>query len=1425
MPATLSITANGTPQTSVFGTYPGFPLQYNAQNNLGWTAYFGGYAVGFSGATDITTGSHPRVVNSFSFVLDGNFTLYTYDALANMVPVATGIMPEFSYASNSGLGDGGQGYLNGEGGIDHYQLFVHAGPFADFIASLDNISFTGSAVADGFEATYLTTDTLMTGGDGDDVLIGAFNQTNRIGADAGNDLIYGQGDNDVLDGGAGDDNVYDYDAISINGEQYFNSDILSGGHGSDYLISFGGEDILDGGEGDDWLLCEGSSQGITDDRLIGGAGNDSLDGGEGNDLAVFAGSRSQYNIFPTPGSAYQYLVVGPDGADHLIDIERLQFDDGSFALTELFNSDPGITSNGGGDAASISVSESTKAVTTVTATDPDAGQPLSYAIVGGADADLFEINASTNALSFIAAPNFEAPADAGGDNVYDVLVRVSDGNGGADTQAIAVTVGNANEAPAFAVGDGMVTTAIGPSDNFGRGVAIQPDGKILVAGNSFNGTNTDFALVRYNPDGHLDSSFAGDGRVVTDFNDADDFGFSVVVAPDARILVAGYTTSGPNPEFAIARYNADGSLDTSFGDGGRAITGLMNDDLGQSIALQADGRMVVSGYSFNGSSFDFALVRYNADGNLDTTFGNDGRVTTGIGFHDASYSVAVQPDGKILAAGHSLNGTNDFAIVRYNADGSLDTTFGGVGSVTTDFGGTHDVGQSVAVHADGRIVVAGISQGDIAVVRYNVDGSLDPSFGDGGRVKTSIVAGSDTGSSVTIQPDGRTLVAGSSFNGANTDFALVRYNVDGSLDTSFGDGGMVTTPIGTSSDEGYSVTLQPDGRILVAGHSSNGANADFALVRYNADGSLDTTFGAPDVMEIQVAENIASVTAVVATDPDASQMLTYAIAGGADASLFAIDANTGELSFVSAPNFEAPADAGGDNIYDLTVRVSDDTGGTDTQAIAITVTNVSGSIVGDADDNTLIGTSEEDTISGLAGNDTLDGRGGVDSLFGGEGDDTLLATAGDVVGGETYDGGGGLDTLQIVGFMDFEGVTLNSIEALTYTSGFDSPSFTSDHLGAGLSPNLVVTGNAGFAVLSIGGPVVDISGWTFLNWNPSKQIFLGGTIGDDTISGSAQDEYLGGGMGQDYLSGGDGTDIFRIFQAGEVVAGETYDGGAGFDIIRIQHAEPAPTDFSGTTIASIEALTFLGGSATNTVVFNSDQIGEAALSTLIVSGKPAAYGPSTDAVAINMTASGSLDLSGWSFADWNTGEDTVTVNGSAGADTVTGSSQWDTLLGQAGADTLEGGAGNDDIDGGSEVDTTVYSGSRANYAIGSNGDGSLTVTDLRDGSSDATDTVRNVEFLAFADGIFATASFLNQSPSITSDGGGATAARSVSENVATVTSVVATDPNPGQTLTYAISGGVNSELFQINSVNGTLSFITAPDFELRSMPGATTSTT
>ena len=384
---------------------------------------------------------------------------------------------------------------------------------------------------------------------------------------------------------------------------------------------------------------------------------------------------------------------------------------------------------------------------------------------------------------------------------------------------------------------GKTTTAILSEDDFASSAAIQSDGKIVVAGDTKNGTYYSFALVRYNMDGTLDTSFDSDGKAITDIGNNNVYATSVAIQSDGKIVAAGYSYNGSKFDFALVRYNTNGTLDTSFDNDGKVITAIGSDtDRAQSVAIQSDGKIVVAGYSNNGSNLDFALVRYNTNGTLDTSFNSDGKVTTTIGSgNDYAYSVAIQSDGKIVVAGEAYIGSNfDFALARYNTDGTLDTTFDSDGKVTTAIVSGRDAANSVAIQSDGKIVAAGRimnNKEDFALVRYNADGSLDTNFGTGGKVTTDIGSDDDTANSVAIQADGKIVAAGYSDNGSNLDFALVRYNADGSLDTNFGAAGKVTTDIGTT-DVGVSVAIQSDGNIVVAGHSKNGGNSDFALVRY-----------------------------------------------------------------------------------------------------------------------------------------------------------------------------------------------------------------------------------------------------------------------------------------------------------------------------------------------------------------------------------------------------------------------------------------------------------------------------------------------------------------------------------------------------------------------------------------------------------------
>ncbi len=387
--------------------------------------------------------------------------------------------------------------------------------------------------------------------------------------------------------------------------------------------------------------------------------------------------------------------------------------------------------------------------------------------------------------------------------------------------------------------DGLVTTNFKDSVGEGAGgVALQADGRIIVVGRS----DDDFAVARYHPDGTLDTSFAGDGKVTTDFDGGRDYGYGVAVQNDGRIVVVGWRISRG---FAVARYNADGSLDTTFSGDGKTTTNMSGSSSqgARNVAIQPDGRIVVAGHDRIGSSFRFAVVRYDTDGALDPSFSGDGIATTafnpGISDRDFAHSVAVQSDGKIVVVGSTQTESrqDDFAVARYNADGSLDTTFSEDGMVTTDIDGdSHDSAYAVKVLDDGKIVVAGAG---FAVVRYHSDGSLDTTFSGDGKVTANL----GTGYGTAIQDDGSIVVAGGARPGTSHDFAVARYDPDGNPDSGFSGDGMAVTAFSLSSyDYGESVAVQDDGGILVAGRSDNGGQWDLALARHLPDGSLDTGF-------------------------------------------------------------------------------------------------------------------------------------------------------------------------------------------------------------------------------------------------------------------------------------------------------------------------------------------------------------------------------------------------------------------------------------------------------------------------------------------------------------------------------------------------------------------------------------------------------
>jgi uncharacterized delta-60 repeat protein len=395
--------------------------------------------------------------------------------------------------------------------------------------------------------------------------------------------------------------------------------------------------------------------------------------------------------------------------------------------------------------------------------------------------------------------------------------------------------------PGFGTG-GIVVTDVSTSNNDeATAVALQPDGKIVAAGKSFNGS--DVAVVRYTANGALDSSFGSGGKVSTPVGTGTDEGNAVAVQPDGKIVVAGEASNGTNNDVAVVRYKPDGSLDTSFGSGGIVMTPVgASDDGASSVALQPDGKIVVAGTSRT-SQDNFAVVRYTTTGALDGTFGTGGTVVTPLGSGADAAAMALQPDGKIVLAGGAAGATGtDFALVRYTATGALDGSFGSGGKVTTSFSPGLDEALGVALQPDGKIVAGGLASpagDDFALARYNQSGSLDASFGSGGKVTTDVTPGRfDVGRSVALQPDGKIVLAGLTEGASPEDFAVARYEPDGSLDGSFGAGGTaVTDPSPGHINEAHAVVVQPDGQILVAGRMDN-PNSNFVLVRYLGWGLL-----------------------------------------------------------------------------------------------------------------------------------------------------------------------------------------------------------------------------------------------------------------------------------------------------------------------------------------------------------------------------------------------------------------------------------------------------------------------------------------------------------------------------------------------------------------------------------------------------------
>lgn len=374
------------------------------------------------------------------------------------------------------------------------------------------------------------------------------------------------------------------------------------------------------------------------------------------------------------------------------------------------------------------------------------------------------------------------------------------------------------------------------------GVAIQSDEKIVVAGYYSNAGNHDFLLIRFNSDGSLDASFDFDGIVTSPILSSDDQARAVAIQNDQKIIAAGHASDLGFNDFAIVRCNVDGSLDVGFGVGGIVTTAIgSRNDQANGVAIQSNQKIVVVGYAYMAANNNFAVVRYNVDGTLDVTFSGDGIVTTAVGVSAGeARAVAIQSNQRIVVVGRAATVASiEFAVVRYDVDGSLDLTFSGTGMVmTTIHSSGTDEANAVAIQpSDQKIVVAGRAfngvDADFGVVRYNTDGTLDLGFAGTGIATMPVGVSTDFALGVAIQSDGKIVMTGSAITllGAN-DIAVVRYNSDGTIDATFGSSGIATTAIGPGNDIGNAIAIQSDGKIVVAGSAFSGSSFDIAVVRY-----------------------------------------------------------------------------------------------------------------------------------------------------------------------------------------------------------------------------------------------------------------------------------------------------------------------------------------------------------------------------------------------------------------------------------------------------------------------------------------------------------------------------------------------------------------------------------------------------------------
>lgn len=1012
---------------------------------------------------------------------------------------------------------------HGPGGVDYLKNVKVSGDEGNdiIIGGGGNDSLDGGS-GDDVIFGYRKADTI-TGGGGNDILYGddlgfdaAAGDDTLLGG-AGSDTLYGGGrgdrleggdDNDFLYGGLGDDNLLGGagdDILQGDDPGTSGNDKLDGDSGNDQLYGGGGIDTLGGGAGND--LLDG---GTGDDVVTGGTGNDSLvasgandrlDGGLDSDTVIFSGARSDY-AFSLSAGVYTFTDLragSPDGTDTVLNVEFFQFSDGVIEPGGV-NNPPTITSDGGGDTAALSLVENSQTVTTVSASDVDAGQVMSYAIGGGADAAKFAIDAATGLLTFTQAPDFENPGDSDGNNVYEVVVRASDGLGGSDTQTLAITVQDVvdGQPPVITSNGGGATAAVSIAENSTVVTAVaatDPDGTVPTYAIS---GGADAALFTIN---------ATTGALA--FAAAPDFEHPGDANGDGAYQVVVSATDGTNNDsqaltVTVTNVNDNAPIITSSGGGasGTASAAENNTVVLTVAASDADGTAPLFSISGGADAGKFKIDA--ATGALAFLVAPDFEAPTDSGGNNVYDVVVTASDG-------TFSDSQALAIAVANANDNL--------PVITSNGGGATAAISMAENAVAVTTVAA-TDADGSAPAYAISGGADAALFQIDAASGALVFATAPDFEAPADADGNGTyeVIVSAGDGVNADSQALSVTV-----TDVNELGKTIT--GTTANDVITPTAS-----VTAFRTTAQDDTIFALA---GNDTIDGGAGA-DRMEGGAGNDVYYVDSWSDDGKSSNDDLVV------EAASSGVDLVNSSVSYRLATDVE-----------NLTLLGTAALSGTGNDLANVINGNAGANILsGEGGNDTMAGGLGDDILLGGAGSDKLDGGGGVDRLEGGADDDTYTVDTFSNDGISTNDdlvvelaGGGTADLVNA----SVSYILPGEVERLKLTG-------TDPINGTGNALDNTLTGNAGANMLSGG------AGSDALFGNAGDDLLLGGDgmdrleggadadrleggAANDTMTGQAGNDLLIGGTGKDTLTGGLDADTFQF------AFGDTGVSSASFDTI------------------------------------------------------------------------------------------------------------------------------------------------------------------------------------------------------------------------------------------------------------------------------------